>query len=185
MCLPAVAAMTAMQQLMLASTVLSAAGSIHGAREQKKAHVENAEAANEAKVQEDMQISNMSARNQQDAASAKIQSDASAQKAASRAKVAAGESGGSLNNDAVVNDIMRQGLVSNNQTSTNLSRLDQDTQYQYQGSASRAQSRINSVAAPSYAATGLQVGSTVASGYAANKQAGIDYPQTPKPPKTG
>lgn len=164
MCIPAVAAMTAMQQLMLASTALSAVGTVVGIREQKKASKKNAEAANEAKNQEDQQINISQANQQQDAAEQKIRNNQEAEKAAARATVAQGESGGSLNNNAVLQDIVAQGLTGNNQVSTNLDRLEVDSKYQKIAAKNRAQSRINSVAMPSNLSAGLQIGSDITSG---------------------
>lgn len=164
MCLPAVAAMTAMQQLMLASTAISAVGTVVGIQEQKKSAKKNAEAANKAKMDEDQQININQANQQQDAAEQKIRNNQEARKAAARARVAEGESGGSLNNNAVLQDIMAQGLSGNNQISTNLDRLEVDTKYQKIAATNRAQSRINSVAMPSNLSAGLQIGSDIASG---------------------
>ena len=157
-------ALTGMQQLMIASTALSTLGTVHGIREQKKAARENAEAANEAKNQEDQQINISQANQQQDAAEQKIRNNQEAQKAAARAAVAQGESGGSLNNNAVLQDIGAQGLTGNNQVSTNLDRLEVDSKYQKIAAKNRAQSRINSVAMPSNFAAGLQIGSDITSG---------------------
>lgn len=157
-------ALTGMQQLMIASTALSTLGTIHGVNEQKKAAKKNAEAANQAKNQEDQQININQANQQQDAAAQKIRNNQEAQKAAARARVAQGESGGSLNNNAVLQDIMAQGLTGNNQISTNLDRLEVDNKYQKIAATNRAQSRINSVAMPSNTAAALTIGSDIASG---------------------
>ena len=156
--------MCGLEAAIIASTVASVAGSVVQYQEQKDMHEENAEQAIQAKMYEDQQIAINQANQQQDAAAQKIRNNQEAQKAAARARVAQGESGGFLNNNAVVQDIMAQGLSGNNQISTNLDRLEVDTKFQQIAATNRAQSRINSVAAPSAAATTLQIGGAVAGG---------------------
>lgn len=144
--------------MMAISTGLSVAGTLYSAREQNKAHRENAEAANAAKIQEDQQIQAQQAQRQQDAAQQKIAATQDARVAAARARVAEGESGASLNNNAVVQNIIRQGLTANTLTEQNMSRANQQTQWDLQASANRAQSRINQVSKADPIATALQVG---------------------------
>jgi hypothetical protein len=156
--------MCGLTEAIIASTIASVAGSVVQYQEQKDMHEENAEQAIQAKMYEDQQIAINQANQQQDAAAQKIRNNQEAQKAAARARVAQGESGGFLENNAVVQDIMAQGLTGNNQISTNLDRLDVDTKFQQIAATNKAQSRINAVSAPSAAATTLQIGSDVAGG---------------------
>ena len=73
------------------------------------------------------------------------------------------------NTGGVIGDIVRQGLEANQGVTQNLSRDSRQLSWDQVASASRAQSRINSVARPSVAGTLLQAGSQAASGAAQYK----------------
>ena len=166
--------------MLMISTGLQVAGQVYAHQEQKKAHKENAEAAAAAKAVEDQQTLIQQSYADQDAAQEKMRQNAEVRKKAARARVAAGESGGFLNNNAVVQDIMRQGLVANQATSQNLERQTTQTGFDLMANESRAQSRINQVAKPDAIATGLNIGGTVAQGYAQAGMAGSKFGKNTK-----
>ena len=157
--------------LLAISSAASVAGTLHSAHEQGKAYTANAEAANQAKMQEDQQMAEVFAQKQQDAAQEKISINRRTMETAARARVAMGESGASDNTGGVIGDIMRQGLEANQGVTQNLARDTRQLHWDQVGSASRAQSRINSVARPSVAGTLLQAGAQAASGAANYKYA--------------
>tara|TARA_X000001382_G_scaffold58660_1_gene40287 strand:- start:11660 stop:12196 length:537 start_codon:yes stop_codon:yes gene_type:complete len=142
----------------IASGGLGVASAITGANAQADAYEANAEMANRAKMDEDRMIGLREAQEQEKAAQAKIAQDLETQQIASR--VQATDSGGFLNNNAVMQDIVRQGLVANNMTTQNLERTTAQLGEDRRGASTRAQSRINSVSRPNRMATGLQIGSS-------------------------
>lgn len=146
--------------LTIAAISLSTMGAIEGHNAQRDAYKANAKAASQAKVDEDRMINQQEAQIQEQAAQAKIAQDLETQQIASRAQ--ATDSGGFLNNNAVIQDIVRQGLVANNMTSQNLERQQAQLGEERIGAERRAQSRINSVARPSRTATALQIGASAA-----------------------
>lgn len=145
---------------------LTALGAIEEHNAQKDAYEANADAADQAKVDEDRMINQQESEIQEQAAQAKITQDLQTQQIASRAQ--ATDSGGFLNNTAVIQDIVRQGLVANNMTSQNLERQQFQLDEGRIGAERRAQSRINSVARPTRTATALKIASGAA-------QAGMGY----------
>ncbi len=152
--------------LAVASAALSTAGAIEGHSAQRDAYKANAKAASQAKVDEDRMLNQQEAQIQEQASEAKIAQDLETQQVASRAQ--ATDSGGFLNNNAVMQDIVRQGLEANTMTSQNLERQQAQLGEERIGAERRAQSRINSVARPSRTATALQIGSGLV-------QAGTNY----------
>ena len=173
------AALTIPQMQML-STGLQVAGQVYAHQEQKKAHRENAEAAAAAKAVEDQQTMIQQSYADQDAAQEKLRRNEEIRRKAARAEVAAGESGGFLNNNAGVQDILRQGLVANQATSQNLERQTTQTGFDLMANQNRAQSRINQVAKPDAVATGLNIAGTVAGGYSNSAMAGTKFGNTTK-----
>ena len=129
-------------------------------RAQAKAYEKNAELANQAKMDEDRMINLREAQEQEAAAQQAIEQDRQTQQVAARATVAGAESGGFLNNNAVMQDIVRQGLEANTMTGQNLERTTAQLGEERLGARTRAQSRINSVARPSAAATAIRIAST-------------------------
>lgn len=126
---------------------------------QDAAYEENLRASNQAKMDADRQINLQQAQEQEAAAQSMINNDLQTRVLGSRAQVAAAESGGMLNNNAVIQDIVRQGLVANNMTSQNLGRTTAQLGEQRLGARSTAQSRINSVSkgtGVNYLGAGLQ-----------------------------
>tara|TARA_X000001036_G_scaffold318279_1_gene296693 strand:+ start:783 stop:1343 length:561 start_codon:yes stop_codon:yes gene_type:complete len=145
----------------IASGGLGVASAITGANAQADAYEANAAAANQAKVDTDRQLNLQQAQLDEKAAQEKIAQNLQTQQIASTATTAAGESGGFLNNDAVVQDIVRQGVEANTMTTQNLERNVAQIGEQRLGAISTAQSRVNAVAKPSRMATGLQIGTSV------------------------
>lgn len=145
--------------LTIASVAMSAGSAIQGANAQADAYKANAEMANRAKMDEDRMINLRQSQEQEKAAQQKIAQDLETQQIASR--VQATDSGGFLNNNAVMQDIVRQGLEANTMTTQNLERTTAQLGEERRGAATRAQSRINAVARPSKMATGLQIGSSL------------------------
>jgi hypothetical protein len=141
---------------------------ILGANEQYKAQKVkeqvNRRNALQAQKDEQRQINIQSAQEDTAAAEQKLQTDLDTRVMASRATVAGDESGAVLNNNAVLQDIERQGLVSNTAVDRNLDNTMQGLQEQRLGAKSRAQSRINSVSKPSARARNLQIGSAIVGG---------------------
>tara|TARA_E500000081_G_scaffold119910_1_gene124258 strand:+ start:833 stop:1360 length:528 start_codon:yes stop_codon:yes gene_type:complete len=162
MCEPATlatigSALTSTKGLAIASGALSTLGAIQGANAQADAYKANAEMANRAKMDEERMINLRQSQEQEKAAQQKIAQDLETQQITARAQ--ATDSGLTLNNNAVIQDIVRQGLVANNMTTQNLERTTAQLGEDRRGAATKAQSRINSVARPSRTATGLQIGS--------------------------
>lgn len=143
----------------IASGGLGVASAITGANAQADAYEANAEMANRAKMDEDRMINLRQSQEQEKAAQQKIAQDLETQQIASR--VQATDSGGFLNNNAVMQDIVRQGLVANNMTTQNLERTTAQLGEERRGATTKAQSRVNAVARPSRMATGLQIGTSV------------------------
>jgi hypothetical protein len=126
---------------------------------QDAAYEENLRASNQAKMDADRQINLQQAQEEESAAQTMINNDLQTRVLGSRAQVAAAESGGMLNNNAVIQDVVRQGLVANNMTSQNLDRTVSQLREQRLGARSTAQSRINSVSkgtGVNYLGAGLQ-----------------------------
>lgn len=141
----------------IGSSALGMASTYQGAKAQGEMAEQNAENANRAKQDQDRLINLQQSQEQEKYASEKIARDLEAQKVASRVK--ATDSGGFLNNDAITQDIMRQGLVADTMASQNLERSSAQYGEQRKSAATSAQSRINQVAPPSSLATGLQIAS--------------------------
>jgi len=154
--------------------VIGTAQAMEAHSAQNKAYKTNAKAAVQAKVDEDRVINLQEAQEQEAAATQKIEQNRQSQELASSAAVAGGESGGFLNNNAVVQDIMRQGLEANTMTGQNLERTKAQLGEQRLGAKSKAQSRINSVSKASGMATALKIGAAGASAAA--------HHQSTKPP---
>ena len=152
--------------LAIASGSLSTLGAIEGYNAQRDAYKANAKAANQAKIDEDRMINLRQSQEQEKAAQQKIAQNLETQQIASR--VQATDSGGFLNNNAVMQDIVRQGLVANNMTSQNLDRTTAQLGEERIGATRRAQSRINSVDRPSRTGAVSQIGSGAV-------QAGTNY----------
>ena len=111
------------------------------------ANVKNSEAA---KVTADRQANLNLAQEEEQNAEVKINNALQLRKSISRAEVAIGDTGGNLNNNAIVQDMRRQGLMSENMASANMGR--RLAQFNEGGltSAANYQSRINSVAMPEW-----------------------------------
>lgn len=154
--------------LTIAAATMSTLSAVQGHQAQKQAHLENKANALQAQSDELRQINVQQAQEDTKAAQEKIANDLAVREQVSRANVAGDESGASLNNNAVVQDMRRQGLVANTMTGQNLENTMQNLQEERLGSKTRAISRINQVAKPSSTATALQI----ASGGIAAAQAG-------------
>ena len=138
----------------LAIGALSAASAQRQAKAQHKAqaaafeaNVKNSEAA---KITADRQANLNLAQEEEKNAEVKINNALQLRKSISRAEVAIGDTGGNLNNNAIVQDMRRQGLMSENMASANMGR--RLAQFNEGGltSAANYQSRINSVARPEW-----------------------------------
>ena len=144
-----------------AATIGSAGLGMVSAHQGAKGQAEAAKASYEnsatAKINEDRLLNLQQSQEQEKFASEKIARDMQAQQAASR--VAATDTGGFLNNNAITQDIMRQGLEANTMASQNLERSDAQFGEQRASANTTYKSRINSVSAPSRTATGLQIAS--------------------------
>ena len=150
--------------LAAASTAMSIVGASQEHQAQKVKEQVNRRNALQAQQDEQRQINLEAAQEDTKAAEQKLQTDLDTRVMASRATVAGGESGAVLNNNAVLQDIDRQGLMANTAVDRNLDNTMQGLQEQRLGARSRAQSRINSVSKPSSTATALKIGSAVVGG---------------------
>tara|TARA_R110002012_G_scaffold39028_1_gene108271 strand:+ start:22 stop:516 length:495 start_codon:yes stop_codon:yes gene_type:complete len=150
--------------LAVASAGMSIMGASQAHQAQKVKEQVNRRSALAAQTDELRQINIQAAQEDTAAAEQKLQTDLEVMQQTSRAEVAGGESGVSLNNNAVIQDMERQGLVANTGVDRNLDTTMQGLQEERLGSKSRAQSRINSVSKPSSTATGLKIGQAVVGG---------------------
>jgi hypothetical protein len=150
--------------LAAASATMSIMGASQAHQAQKVKEQVNRRNALAAQTDELRQINIQTAQEDTAAAEQKLQTDLEVMQQTSRAEVAGGESGVSLNNNAVIQDMERQGLVANTGVDRNLDTTMQGLQEERLGSKSRAQSRINSVSKPSSTATGLKIGQAIVGG---------------------
>jgi len=159
------ASVTAAWGTLATATTLAASvgGTVMGAKAQNDAAEMNARNANIAKMQQDQQISLQQGQLQEKSAEERIDNQLQTRQALARADMAAINSGGMLNNDAIGQSIMRQGLVTDTAILQNLDRDIDQFGLDRKGAASSAQSRINSVSASSNTATGLQIAGDIAS----------------------
>ena len=150
--------------LAAASATMSIMGASQAHQAQKVKEQVNRRSALAAQTDELRQINIQAAQEDTAAAEQKIQTDLEVMQQTARAEVAGGESGVSLNNNAVIQDMERQGLMANTGVDRNLDTTMQGLQEERLGSKSRAQSRINSVSKPSSTATGLKIGQAIVGG---------------------
>ena len=165
--------------LAAASATMSIMGASQAHQAQKVKEQVNRRNALAAQNDELRQINIQAAQEDTAAAEQKLQTDLEVMQQTSRAEVAGGESGVSLNNNAVIQDMARQGLVANTGVDRNLDTTMQGLQEDRLGSKSRAQSRINSVSKPSSTATGLKIGQAIVGGM--SDSGAFDAPTTPVP----
>ena len=145
-----------------ASLAASVGGTVMSAKAQNDAAEMNARNANIAAMQQDQQINLQESQVQEKSAGERLDNATKVQQALARADMAAINSGGMLNNDAIGQSIMRQGLVTESTILQNLDRNIDQFGLERKGVRSSAQSRINSVSASSNTATGLQIVGDVA-----------------------
>ena len=96
-------------------------------------------------MDQDRQINLQQAQLEEQAATETLANNLQTRSLVSRAAQAQAESGGMLNNNAIIQDTLRQGLVANTMVGQNLSRDVAQLGEQRLGATSTAQSRINSV----------------------------------------
>jgi hypothetical protein len=145
----------------LATTAISAGGAQVSAQQQADAAGEaydaNAKAAVEGNAITQSQINEQEVQDQMDLAQAKIEGDLENQRLLSRTKVAGLESGGTLNNQAAIQEVMRQGLVNQDIQTVQLDRSRRQFAQERDTSARTAQSRINSAPKPKVNTAGLAI----------------------------
>jgi len=151
---------------------LSMATAQQQAAGQKKMYEANAANAAAAASDQLMQLNLQQAQDEENALQQQMDTDLQMMQAMSTATVAGGESGASLNSNAALQDIARQGLVSNSRVTQQLERNNMQREMDTKGIMSGAQSRINSVARPSGAATALTIAGGVAGAAAAGGYGG-------------
>lgn len=138
----------------LAIGALSAASAQRQAKAQHEAQAKafdaNVKNSAAAKATADRQANLNLAQEEEKNAEQKVNNALQLRKSISRAEVAIGDTGGTLNNNAIVQDMRRQGLMSENMASANMGR--RLAQFNEGGltSAANYQSRINSVARPEW-----------------------------------
>ena len=173
MCPPIIAA---------AALAISTMSAVQGHKAQNKAYTDNAEMANKAKMDEDRMINLQESQEQEAAATQTIEQNRQTQELAARANVAGGESGGFLNNNAVVQDIVRQGLEANTMTGQNLDRTTAQLGEARLGANTRAQSRINSVSKSERSAVALQIAGNAVNTAGTYKAGGFGSTSKPAAP---
>ena len=154
--------------LAAASAGMSILGAVQGHKAQAMEYEVNKRNALQAQADELRQINVQQVQEETAAAQDKNETNLAVMEQQARAVVAGGESGATLNNNAVIQDMERQGLMANTQVGVNLDNTLQGLQEERLGSKSRTQSRINSVSRPSKAATGLKIGQAIATGMSAS-----------------
>lgn len=110
----------------------------------------NAKNSMQAFVDESRQLNLRDRQEKEKAMAAKMQSDLQAMQLKSRAKVASANSGVFLNNDAAMQNLARQGLVSGTSIQSNLGQVEDQLQEARYGASTTYQSRINAVAPPTF-----------------------------------
>jgi hypothetical protein len=123
----------------------------------------NRRAALKAQTDEQRQMRLQQGQEQEKAAEEQVGIALDTRETASRAQVAAGESGVDIQGMGVIGDIMRQGLEAQTGITQNLGRQDVQRLEDFRGAKSRTQSRINAVSRPSSTATGLKIASGIVS----------------------
>jgi len=118
----------------------------------------NAKNSMEAFVNETQQLNLRERQEKEKAMAAKMQSDLQAMQLESRGKVASANSGVFLNNNAAMQNLARQGLVSGTSIQSNLGQVEDQLQMARYGAATTYQSRINSVAAPTFNKSNVMLG---------------------------
>jgi mannitol-specific phosphotransferase system IIBC component len=145
----------------VASGAMGVASASQAHQAQKVQQATNQQNAQQAQKDEQRQLNIQEAQEDTAAAEQKLKTDLQTREAAARATVAGAESGAILNNNPIIQDIVRQGLVSNTSVNRNFENTVQGLREDRLGSRSKAQSRINSVSKPSSTATGLRIGQSV------------------------
>ena len=145
----------------IGSGVMGVAGAAQQHKMQQAQFEANQQNALQAQMDEQRQINLKQAQEDTSAAEQKIANDLAVREQVARATTAESETGVMLNNNAVVQDMQRQGLVANTTIDRNLEGTVANLEEQRLGSKTRTQSRINSVSRPSKTATGIKIGQSV------------------------
>mgnify|MGYP000055638396 CR=1 FL=1 len=145
----------------VASGVMGVASASQAHKAQEAQEASNRQNALQAQIDNDRQLNLQEAQEDTAAAEKKLQTDLETREMAARATVAGAESGAILNNNAVIQDIERQGLMANTTVDRNFDNTVQGLREERLGARTRTQSRINSVSKPSSTATGLKIGQSV------------------------
>lgn len=132
----------------------------------------NIDASTQAKVEADRQINLNQAQAEEKAALEKIANNLQTRRLSAKTSVAQGETGAIQNNNAIMQDMMRQGLVANNMISSNMQREGMQRHEGRVQQQSNYQSRINSVARPDWDSSGALMNSLLA-GASTGLQAGM------------
>lgn len=125
------------------------------------AYMANIDASQQAKIEADRQINLEQAQAEEKEAQEKIANALQTRRLTSKATVATGETGAIQNNSAIIQDMVRQGLMSNNMLSANASREDAQRNETRTQQVSNYQSRINSVARPEWDGTRQLIGAAL------------------------
>lgn len=166
------AAATAASQAAVASafttlgTAASVGSTLLAANAQNDMAEANARNAIQAQVVNEQQINLQESQLQEKAAQEKIDNATANRQALARADMAALNSGGILNNDAIGQSIIRQGLQADTGITQNLDRQTAQLGMDRLSNRNQAQSRINKVSTASNTATGLQIAGDVSRNYA-------------------
>lgn len=152
----------------IASTASSIMQAQAASDAQDEAYEANRISAINAKADADRQINLQEGQNQEAAATEQLANNLQTQTLASRATVAGGEAGAISNNNAIVQNIERQGLAANTMIGQNLGRESAQLNEQRLGASSNMNSRINSVSQ----GAGVGMG-TVLGAAAGGAQAGL------------
>lgn len=120
------------------------------ARAQGEAYSQNVRNSLAAYADETRSLNLRERQEKERAATAQVQNDLQAMQLQSRAKVASANSGVFLNNNAIMQNLTRQGLVANQSIQLNLAQAESQLQEARYGATTTYQSRINSVARPNF-----------------------------------
>ncbi len=126
------------------------------------AYLGNIDESQKAKIEADRQINLNQAQEEEKAAQEKIANNLINRRTMAKGVQAQAETGAISNTGAIVQDMMRQGLMQNNMISANLARAGQQRQESRYIQEANYQSRINSVARPEWDSSSAIVNSVLA-----------------------
>ena len=150
--------------LAVGSAGMNIMGAVQGHQAQKIAHQVNKRNALQGLSDEFRQINLQQGQEDIAASEKQIATSLETDQLKARALVAEGESGAVLNNNMVLQDMERQGLMAETGIARNFDNTLLNLQEERLGAKTKATSRINQVSKPSSTATGLKIGQAIVGG---------------------